>query len=387
MLVLSRRSHESIRIGDNIVVTVLEVRGDHVRLGIDAPHDVEVHRQEVYEAIQSANVSAASPAPAAVAAAANTLRQLRGNACSGDGDAPPPPTPGPIPTTQAENLRPGDSSCGRRGNRAMRTVGDRSEHEGLSSLLRASRALAFAAPIGRGDCTVTQQPSPGPKQEPEGVEGNPFPPGFFDQADPSLDAAFYSSPRLVTHIDEEAIAAVGCLYDELGVSGDVLDLMSSWVSHFRHPPARLTSLGMNSEELDANPLAGATSSTISTPTPGCRSPTTPSTPWCAAFPSTTSPDLSRCSLMWLAWCAQEGRSSARSPNRCFPTKAIRGWLYADDEQRCEIVKQYFRLAGHWDSLAASGARPASHGGDPMLAVWAHRARDEPGSPLEIAADR
>ena len=80
MLVLSRRSHESIRIGDTIVVTVLEVRGDHVRLGIDAPHDVEVHRQEVYEAIQAANLSAASPAPAAVAAATDTLRQLRGNA-------------------------------------------------------------------------------------------------------------------------------------------------------------------------------------------------------------------------------------------------------------------------------------------------------------------
>ena len=79
MLVLSRRSHESIRIGDTIVVTVLEVRGDHVRLGIDAPHDVEVHRQEVYDAIQSANVSAASPAPGAVAAAANTLRQLMGS--------------------------------------------------------------------------------------------------------------------------------------------------------------------------------------------------------------------------------------------------------------------------------------------------------------------
>ena len=76
MLVLSRRSHESIRIGDTIVVTVLEVRGDHVRIGIDAPHDVEVHRQEVYEAIQSANVSAASPGPEAVAAAATTLRGL-----------------------------------------------------------------------------------------------------------------------------------------------------------------------------------------------------------------------------------------------------------------------------------------------------------------------
>jgi carbon storage regulator len=79
VLVLSRRSHESIRIGDTIVITVLEVRGDHVRLGIDAPLDVEVHRQEVYDAIQSANVSAASPAPAAVAAAATAIRQMMGN--------------------------------------------------------------------------------------------------------------------------------------------------------------------------------------------------------------------------------------------------------------------------------------------------------------------
>ena len=78
MLVLSRRSHESIRIGDTIVITVLEVRGDHVRLGIDAPQDVEVHRQEVYDAIQSANVSAASPEPAAVAAAATAIRQMMG---------------------------------------------------------------------------------------------------------------------------------------------------------------------------------------------------------------------------------------------------------------------------------------------------------------------
>ena len=82
MLVLSRRSHESIRIGDSIVVTVLEVRGDHVRLGIDAPQDVEVHRQEVYDAIQTANLSAASPAPAAVAAAATALRQIVGNGAS-----------------------------------------------------------------------------------------------------------------------------------------------------------------------------------------------------------------------------------------------------------------------------------------------------------------
>ncbi|MDA8293715.1 MAG: carbon storage regulator CsrA [Actinomycetota bacterium] len=73
MLVLSRRSHESIRIGDTIVITVLEVHGDHVRIGIDAPRDVEVHRQEVYESIQAANLSAASPTPEALAAAAAAL--------------------------------------------------------------------------------------------------------------------------------------------------------------------------------------------------------------------------------------------------------------------------------------------------------------------------
>jgi carbon storage regulator len=87
VLVLSRRSHESIRIGDTIVVTVLEVRGDHVRLGIDAPADVEVHRQEVYEAIQAANTSAASPTPVAVAAAASALRRAMGDASPEGADA------------------------------------------------------------------------------------------------------------------------------------------------------------------------------------------------------------------------------------------------------------------------------------------------------------
>lgn len=54
MLVLSRKKNESIIINDNITVTVIEIRGDKVRLGIEAPKDVTVHRREVYEAIQNA---------------------------------------------------------------------------------------------------------------------------------------------------------------------------------------------------------------------------------------------------------------------------------------------------------------------------------------------
>ena len=52
MLVLTRRKNESIIIGDNITVTICDVRGDRVRLGIAAPKDIPVHRMEVYEAIQ-----------------------------------------------------------------------------------------------------------------------------------------------------------------------------------------------------------------------------------------------------------------------------------------------------------------------------------------------
>ncbi|QDU91729.1 hypothetical protein Pla175_51600 [Pirellulimonas nuda] len=59
MLVLSRQRDESIIIGDNVVVTIVDVRGDKVRLGIEAPVEIPVHRREVYEAIQRENRRAA----------------------------------------------------------------------------------------------------------------------------------------------------------------------------------------------------------------------------------------------------------------------------------------------------------------------------------------
>jgi len=52
MLVLSRQKDESIMIGDNVEITIVDVRGDKVRLGITAPREIPVHRMEVYEAIQ-----------------------------------------------------------------------------------------------------------------------------------------------------------------------------------------------------------------------------------------------------------------------------------------------------------------------------------------------
>lgn len=63
MLVLTRKLNQSIIIGDNIEIVVLEVRGEQVRIGIKAPKDVSVHRKEVYEQIADENKGAASVSP------------------------------------------------------------------------------------------------------------------------------------------------------------------------------------------------------------------------------------------------------------------------------------------------------------------------------------
>jgi SAM-dependent methyltransferase len=86
------------------------------------------------------------------------------------------------------------------------------------------------------------------------------PPDAFRRLDETPDAEFYAAPRFVTHIDDEAIAAVTQLYRErLPAGGAVLDLMSSWVSHL--PPdvayGRVIGLGMNADELAANPRLDA----------------------------------------------------------------------------------------------------------------------------------
>ena len=72
VLVLTRRANQSIMIGDDVIVTVLEVRGDQVRLGIRAPRDVAVHREEVFAELAQANRAAASPPTEAL----EQLRQL-----------------------------------------------------------------------------------------------------------------------------------------------------------------------------------------------------------------------------------------------------------------------------------------------------------------------
>jgi carbon storage regulator len=73
VLVLTRRPGESVMVGDDVVITVLDVRGDVVRLGIKAPRSVQVHREEVYRELQKVNREAASPSDLAVRALTKML--------------------------------------------------------------------------------------------------------------------------------------------------------------------------------------------------------------------------------------------------------------------------------------------------------------------------
>lgn len=64
MLILTRKSGEGIRVGDAITLKVLEIRGNQVRLGVEAPKNISVHREEIYELIREQNALAAQSSPA-----------------------------------------------------------------------------------------------------------------------------------------------------------------------------------------------------------------------------------------------------------------------------------------------------------------------------------
>lgn len=199
-----------------------------------------------------------------------------------------------------------------------------------------------------------------------------FPHEFFSRQDESDDTAFYSFDRFVTHIDDPAIAAVAELYDELGLTGDdteVLDICSSWISHFPTKPGRLVVTGMNRAELMANAMAddwsiGDLNSDPSLPFDD------------ASFDAVTcavSVDYLTRPLDVFAEAARVLRPGGlfvcTFSNRCFPTKAIRGWLSTDERGRCAIVATYFDLTDGFDEPIVQHRNPGAPG-DPLDAVWA-----------------
>jgi SAM-dependent methyltransferase len=199
--------------------------------------------------------------------------------------------------------------------------------------------------------------------------GGSFPAGFFERFDEQPDDAFYAPPRLVTHIDDDASAAVGRLYTELGLTGDVLDLMSSWVSHFADPPAHLTALGMNEAELARNRVATATvvHDLNADPRLPFGDDAFDAVTCCVSVDYLTRPvevftDVARV-------LRPGGLFVCTFSNRCFPTKAIRGWLANDDRGRLAIVRAYFEQSGAFGEATLAHCNPGAPG-DPLYAAWA-----------------
>lgn len=204
-----------------------------------------------------------------------------------------------------------------------------------------------------------------------------FPPGFFRRRDEVDDTEFYRTPRLVTHIDDRAIDAVGQVYAELGLQGRVLDVCGSWISHFSTAPDSLFVQGMNAPELAANQAAtGAVVADLNA---------RPALPFadgsfdgascCVSVDYLTRPlevfdEVARVLRPGALWVHTFS-------NRCFPTKAIEGWLATDDEQHVAIVSAYFALSDGWGEVQATTVLPRhadqrGGGGDPLYAVWAER---------------
>ena len=93
MLVLSRQRDETIMIGDDIEVTVVDIRGDKVRLGINAPKEISVHRKEVYDAIRRENRAAAQVKPEDLSGLGPKISPGPQRTHGGGSGAHPPPNP------------------------------------------------------------------------------------------------------------------------------------------------------------------------------------------------------------------------------------------------------------------------------------------------------
>jgi SAM-dependent methyltransferase len=212
----------------------------------------------------------------------------------------------------------------------------------------------------------------------------PFPASYFERADPSDDAQFYETPRLVTHIDDGAIATIGEVLSELiPPDATILDLMSSWKSHLPPgvTPRKVVGLGMNAVELAANdqldewvvqnlndkpilPFADDQFD-IAIITVSIQYVTRPVTLF-REIRRVLKPGAALVIIF---------------SNRLFPTKAVRIWYEQDDEGHVALVQAYFEVAGGYDEaifIDRSAPQPIDTRGrllptrDPVFVVLAHK---------------
>lgn len=201
------------------------------------------------------------------------------------------------------------------------------------------------------------------------TDRNVFPKDIFRRVDESADERFYDFPRFVTHIDDAAIRFVSELYLEYFPPAEaILDLMSSWVSHLPEKVfyARVAGLGMNQEELAANPRL--TERIVRNLNDDALLP----------FGDAEFGGAGICvSVQYLTAPIKIFRKVARvlkhnAPfmvtfsNRCFPTKAVCAWNRLDDDGHIELVGEYFARSESFGKVAIRRHQPRR--GDPLFAV-------------------
>jgi SAM-dependent methyltransferase len=195
-------------------------------------------------------------------------------------------------------------------------------------------------------------------------------PQAFARVDESPDERFYDQPRFVEHIDEAAIADVVRLHRErLPAGGEILDLMSSWVSHLPSDVAyaRVVGLGMNAAELAKNPRLDAAvvhdlNASAALPFPDA---SMDAAVICVSIQYLTDPiavlrDLRRV-------VRSGGLTVVTFSNRCFPTKAVAIWQALDSHGHLALVTKYFASAG-WAATEQVTSPRRPH--DPLYAVIA-----------------
>ncbi|HSK99377.1 MAG TPA: methyltransferase domain-containing protein [Rubrobacteraceae bacterium] len=198
-----------------------------------------------------------------------------------------------------------------------------------------------------------------------------LPPGAFRRYDESPDEEFYRLPRYVTHIDDGAIAAVTQLYREFfPPGGEILDLMSSWISHL--PPEveyrRVVGLGINEAELRSNERLDAYLVRNLNKEPHL------------PFGDAEFDGVGICvSIDYLTRPVEVLREVGRvlrvgSPaiitfsNRCFPSKAVAIWHQLDARGHMQLVERYLEEAGNFNDIASLDRSPRRVFSDPLYAV-------------------
>ena len=193
----------------------------------------------------------------------------------------------------------------------------------------------------------------------------------FRRYDEAPDEGFYRTPRLVTHIDDRAIATVTQLYREFfPKGGEIVDLMSSWVSHL--PPEleyhRVVGLGMNEAELQRNERLDSyvVQNLNAEPRLPFGDAEFDGVAICVFIDYLTRPVevLREVGRILRAGCP----TIVSFSNRCFPSKAVAIWHQLDDRGHIRLVERYLEEAGNFANIRSLDRSPRRMFSDPLYAV-------------------